>query len=294
VLGRWRVKALPGRLAALVSGVVGEIAVVADRSWPRENSAVWEVTDVSGGRWFVKRHPSGRTHDREVFAYRHWASALGPGRAPVLAAADRQLLAVIVSGLPGYVVRDMRLAAGDEREVHRQGGILLRRFHQAAPPVRGGFDADAVIGRVDEHLCHAAGLLTPREAALIRSCAVGLARLVSELSAVPAHGDLQPRNWLWDPAARRLAVIDFERADPAPAVRDLVRLEYGAWDQRPDLRDAFMGGYGRMLTSTETKAMRCLAALDALSGLHWGTSNHDHEVTSRARRTLDHLLAVPP
>jgi len=105
---------------------------------------------------------------------------------------------------------------------------------------------------------------------------------------------MQPRNWLWDPAARRLAVIDFERAEPAPAVRDLVRLEYGPWDQRPDLREAFMGGYGRALTSTETKAMRCLAGLDALSGLRWGTSNHDHEVTSRARRTLDRLLAITP
>jgi len=103
---------------------------------------------------------------------------------------------------------------------------------------------------------------------------------------------MQLRNWLWDPAVRRLALIDFERAEPAPAVRDLVRLEYGAWDQRPDLRDAFMGGYGRTLTSTEAKAMRFLAALDALSGLHWGISNHDHEVTSRARRTLDRLLGI--
>jgi Ser/Thr protein kinase RdoA (MazF antagonist) len=212
----------------------------------------------------------------------------------VLAAADRQLLAIVVNGLPGHVVRDMRLAAEDEREVHRQAGVLLHRLHQAAPPVRGGFDADAVIGRVNEHLCRAAGLLTPREAALVRSCAVGLARLVPELPAVPAHGDMQPRNWLWDPAARRLALIDFERADPAPAVRDLVRLEHGPWDKRPDLRDAFMGGYGRTLTSTETKAMRCLAALDALSGLQWGTSNHDHEVTSRARRTLDRLLGITP
>jgi hypothetical protein len=79
VLGRWRVKGLPRQLAALVSGAVGEIAAVADRSWPRDNSAVWEVTDASGVRWFVKRHPSERTHDREVFAYRHWTSALGPG-----------------------------------------------------------------------------------------------------------------------------------------------------------------------------------------------------------------------
>jgi hypothetical protein len=53
----------------------------------------------------------------------------------VLAAADRRLLAVVVSGLPGHVVRDMRLAAGDEREVHRQGGVLLRRPHRRCTEV---------------------------------------------------------------------------------------------------------------------------------------------------------------
>jgi hypothetical protein len=47
-----------------------------------------------------------------------------------------------------------------------------------------------------------------------------------------------------------------------------------------------MAGYGRTLTGTETEAMRCLAALDALTGPLWGTSSHEHEVTSPARMTI--------
>ena len=88
-------------------------------------------------------------------------------------------------------------------------------------------------------------------------------------------------------------MIDFERAEPGPAVRDLVRLEYGPWDQRPDLRASFLGGYGRALTPAEEEALPRLAALDALSGLQWGTLNGDREVTSRARRTFARLADFP-
>ena len=34
----------------------------------------------------------------------------------------------------------------------------------------------------------------------------------------------------------------FERAEVAPAVRDLVRLEFGPWDGRTDLRASFLAG----------------------------------------------------
>ena len=84
------------------------------------------------------------------------------------------------------------------------------------------------------------------------------------IPGVPTHGDAQPRNFLWDAPDERLALIDFERAEVAPAVRDLVRLEYGPWDGRADLRASFLAGYGRTLTGTEEAALRSFAALDAL------------------------------
>src|SRR6266851_9071078 len=46
---------LPDQLAGLARSVTGPIAEVADRSWPRNSSAVWEITDPAGTRWFVKR-----------------------------------------------------------------------------------------------------------------------------------------------------------------------------------------------------------------------------------------------
>src|SRR5260370_7359987 len=94
---------------------------------------------------------------------------------------------------------------------------------------------------------------------------------------VPTHGDAQVRNFLWDVPAQRLALIDFERAEVAPAVRDLVRLEYGPWAGQPHLRAAFLAGYGRTLTATEETALRTFAPLHALTPLHSSTPhNHKH------------------
>jgi Phosphotransferase enzyme family len=111
--------------------------------------------------------------------------------------------------------------------------------------------------------------------------------------AVASHGDFQPRNWLWDAASSRLGVIDWERAEPAATVRDLVRLEYGPWDQRPDLREQFFAGYGRALTPGEDQMLSCHAVLDALSGLQWGLANGDGEVANRAWRTFERFRDAP-
>src|SRR6266566_7376478 len=138
---------LPGQLAALARTVAGELGEVSDRSWQREGSAAWEIADPAGGCWFVKRHSSERFHQREVSAYRHWTAALGPGRAPDLAAADNQMLAILISGLPGQIALNLRLAADDEREMHRQAGELLRRLHNAAPPLPGGPDLGRAVQR---------------------------------------------------------------------------------------------------------------------------------------------------
>ena len=149
---------LPEQMAALARSVTGPVAEVADRSWPRNSSAVWEITGAAGTRWFVKRHSSERFHHREVSAYQDWTAALGPGRAPVLAAADSQILAIVISGLPGQIAEDLPLSADDERELHRQAGQLLRRLHDAAPPVPPDNSPGRAVQPVEEHLHRARGL----------------------------------------------------------------------------------------------------------------------------------------
>lgn len=252
---------LAGPLAALARRVAGEIAEVTDCSWPREGSAVWRVSGPHGC-WYVKRHSSALFHQREVTALRHWGQALGPGRAPALAAADSD------SAGRGDVgaARPARMRPW-ARGGRRTGGTPAGGHPPAAPKAARPVASDAAIRRIttriEGHLQRAEHLLTPAQTALTPRSAECLGPLAAVLPAVPIHGDAQPRNWLWDPAARRLAMIDFERAEVAPAVRDLVRLVDGQWDGRPDLANAFFAGYGRALSGIEEEVLTCFTVLDA-------------------------------
>ena len=284
---------LPGLYTALATQVAGEITNVADCSWERDSSAVWRLASASGRCWYLKRHSSGRFHEREVAALQGWARALGPGRVPELAGTDPELLIMVVTAVPGQPVLELQLSTREEREVHRQAGLLLSRLHASPRPAEVGADVMRLASRADGHLDQVGGLLTPAQRVLARDCASRLARLGPGIPAVASHGDFQPRNWLWDAASSQLGVIDWERAEPAAAIRDLVRLEYGPWDRRPDLREQFLAGYGRTLTAQEHEILACYAVLDALSGLRWGTANGDNEVVQRAWRTFERSLATP-
>jgi hypothetical protein len=96
---------IPPPLADLAQQAVGAITSAVDRSWPRENSAVWEITTAAHRQYFVKQHPSPRFHQREVTAYQKLVPSLGPGRAPELITADQNLAAIVITGLPGQVVK---------------------------------------------------------------------------------------------------------------------------------------------------------------------------------------------
>jgi Ser/Thr protein kinase RdoA (MazF antagonist) len=287
------VSGLPEPFAALARQVAGQITDVTDCSWQRASSAVWRLSGASGGCWYLKRHSSGRFHAREVAALRSWAPALGARRAPQLAAADPEILVMVVTAVPGEPVLGLQLSAWEEQQVHWQAGRLLGLLHESRLAPGAGEDVSRLISRVDGHLDQAGGLLTPAQRAMVRECASRLAWLGQRVPAVASHGDFQPRNWLWDTATGQLGIIDWERAEPAAAIRDLVRLEYGPWDGRPDLREDFFAGYGRTLTPEENETLFCYATLDALSGLRWGLANGDEAVVSRAWRTFDRSLDTP-
>ena len=198
---------LPGPLAALARQVAGELTDVTDCSWQRDSSAVWQLTGACGGCWYLKRHSSGSFHAREVAALRGWARALGPGRAPELAAADPELLVMIVTAVPGEPVPGLGLGPREEREAHRQAGVLLGRLHESRQAAGSGADVGRLAGRVDGYLGEVGGLLTPAQRALVRECAGRLAWLGPRVPAVASHGDFQPRNWIWDPGTGRLGSL---------------------------------------------------------------------------------------
>ncbi|MEE1830496.1 hypothetical protein [Streptomyces sp. SP17KL33] len=57
---------------------------------------------------------------------------------------------------------------------------------------------------------------------------------------------------------------------PAARVQDLVIFAVTEWLDHPDREQAFVQAYGRVLTGTEPRALRCLTALDAVNCLARG------------------------
>lgn len=169
-------------------------------------------------------------------------------------------------------------------KAYRTDWTVLRLIHDVPVAVYGGRGIERAAGR-----CESIFVAPTGYSAADRSHWCGRA----PASSAPAEPDLgdrhswdfQSRNFLRDQQTGRLAMIDFERAEPSLTVRDLVRLEYGSWEARPDLRNAFLEGYGRNHRDEETEVLRRLGALDALSGLRWGTAHGDDEVVHRTRTT---------
>ncbi|MEV7157045.1 phosphotransferase [Streptomyces misionensis] len=275
---------------------VGRISRWTDASWARESSRVWRADGAQGGTWYVKVHQNGRFHDREVRGLRTWAPALGAA-APRLVAADEVLRAVVITAVPGRPLHGVVLAPERERAVFRRIGALARRIHQSCPARPAPPGSGPAIAKADRHLAAARAHLRPGDEEFLRAL-VAQAEELEPLEWVETHGDLQLRNILYDPdtpgeaagSGPFLAVIDFERSEPGPAVRDLVRLS-DAWHGRDDLYKAFLAGYSRPLTPAEEARLVIDAALDSVSGIAYGAAHGDPELVERGRRTLARLRA---
>ncbi|WP_079403307.1 NUDIX domain-containing protein [Streptomyces sp. 3211] len=277
---------LPHSLREFAEHAVGRIAEAADTSWARSGSRVWRLTGSGGGIWYLKQHRGPAFHDREVAAYRAWVPVLGRG-APRLVAADPAARAVVVTALAGRSPRGMLLDAAAEVHLHRELGRLSRALHRSAPERPAGPATAAAT--VKHHLEEA----RPHLAAGDEELVLALVRTYQDLPRpvlVPTHGDLQYRNVLLADDGE-VTLFDFERSEYATATRDLVRLS-DTWTGRPDLRTAFLDGYGRALTPAEELAQDCEAAFDAVSGIAYGARHQDPEVTERGHRTLARLHAA--
>ncbi|KOG47227.1 NUDIX hydrolase [Streptomyces virginiae] len=277
---------LPHSLREFAEHAVGRIAEAADTSCARSGSRVWRLTGSGGGIWYLKQHRGPVFHDREVAAYRAWVPVLGRG-APRLVAADPAVRAVVVTAVAGRSPRGMFLDAAAEVRLHRELGRLARALHRSAPERPAGLATAAAT--VKRHLEEA----RPHLAAGDEELVLGLVRTYEDLPRpvlVPTHGDLQYRNVLLAEDGE-VTLFDFERSEYATATRDLVRLS-DTWTGRPDLRTAFLDGYGRALTPAEELGQDCEAAFDAVSGIAYGARHQDPEVTERGHRTLARLHAA--
>jgi hypothetical protein len=261
---------MPAPEAALryAERILGSCDLIADCSWAHQLSSVLRLRDRRGTTWFLKQHRDRDRYLTEVTAYREWLKALSD-RAPRLRAADDGLQVIIISAVPGDPVPwPARAAAEDasaeqaaEAGVQREAGAVLRRVHEALPAAPWTDFGAAKLEEFDQLSSQTAGLLTARELAAARSEVRALQALGSQVR-VCCHRDYTPRNWLI--GAGRLYVVDFEWSRPDVWISDLARLHLGIWENRPDLRDAFLRGYGRQLGENDHALLQGCSVLTAV------------------------------
>ncbi|MEE1931532.1 phosphotransferase [Streptomyces sp. TRM 70351] len=269
---------------AFAEQAVGRITAWTDVSWARAESRVWRADGAEGGTWYVKTHQNDRFHRREVDALRGWVTGLGAA-APRLVAADPTLRAVVLTAVGGRSLHGAVHSPEQQRLIFHHIGQLAAAIHTSAPPRPAA--GTLPLGKLERHLAGARPHLAPKDEEFIRATAKKAATLPAP-DTVRTHGDFQPRNLRWDTAAGSLYVIDFERAEWGPAVRDFVRLS-DAWHGRPDLLQAVMDGYGRPFTLEEETQLTVLSVLDPVSGISYGAAHGDPELVERGLRTLARL-----
>ncbi|MFF8908735.1 phosphotransferase [Streptomyces olivaceoviridis] len=272
---------------AFAEQAVGRITRWTDVSWAREESRVWRARGAEGGTWYVKIHQNDRFHQREVAALRSWVPGLGAA-APRLVAADADLRAVVLTEVGGRFLHGATYPPERQRRIFHRIGQLAAAIHTSAPARPAG--GTLPLGKLERHLDGARPHLTPGDEEFIRTVAEKAAGLPAA-GVVPTHGDFQLRNLRWDEDADALYVIDFERSEDGPAVRDFVRLS-DAWHGRPDLLAAVMNGYGRAFTPGEETRLTVLSVLDSVSGISYGAAHGDPELVERGLRTLARLRAA--
>jgi Ser/Thr protein kinase RdoA (MazF antagonist) len=255
------------RLPEFAERVLGSYELLADCSWGHRMSSVLRLRDKSGVIWFVKRHTDHARYRAELTAYRKWVTALG-GAAPRLQAADDSLQAIIMSAAPGKAAPWPATEAtgplaerSAERTVQRGAGWILRRLHDAQPEAPWPDFAAVKAEQLDRLKASAAALLRPRDLDRAAAEVAALADIPAP-AQVPCHHDYTPRNWLVCKGA--LHVIDFEWAGLDARVADFARLHLGIWASRPDLREAFLDGYGQELSPADHETLHGCAVLTAV------------------------------
>ncbi|HXL90413.1 MAG TPA: aminoglycoside phosphotransferase family protein [Streptosporangiaceae bacterium] len=243
--------------------------------------AVVRVTTGQGEQYVVKQHATRSKHEREVYAYRHWTGSLGSS-APALVAVSSPEMIIITSALEGQVhARTLSPSA------HRQAGALLRRFHHTEPLRTLPWFRHWLSDRAAYWTSQAAETLSAADHAVIANHLAALADM-DIAQGRPCHLDFQPRNWIIS-SDGNASLVDFEHARFDLPARDFTRLRFRIWAARPDLRDAFLDGYGRPLTEAENQLSWHLGALDALTALARGHQRGDSELTEAGRATLRQL-----
>jgi aminoglycoside phosphotransferase len=252
-------------------------------------------------------HRSSAHWHNEIHAYEQWAGAFGNAAPRLLAARDREPLALVVSELPGQILEGQQFPPAQEQAIWRAAGAALVVLHDLRPGecfgpcLRDGSCADElprqatnlVAQRFQRDIERAVGAryVDAQELATLRT-AYDLIPAFEGERPIPCHRDYCAANWLVNEEGAWAGVIDFEFAYWDVRVADFSRDPDWNWIHRPDLVEAFFEGYGRPLTPREGQQLLVAHAEYALGAILWGHDNAFYGFEREGRESLAHLAAL--
>ena len=264
-----------------VDGWLGEWTVVADHTWPLQDTTVLHVRSGAGD-FIVKATERSHHLGRELLAHRQNLGGLADVT-PRLVHASDELQVLVATYLPGRLVQGD--AAEHDPDTYRQAGGILARLLQPL-----GTSTDYVpdliaksLGQVED----AAPLADRDQLAAARAELERMPRLTVPLHFT--HGDYQPRNWLVHEGMIRL--IDFGRAAPRHWTSELPRLQHQQFLTDAALEVAFFEGLGRELTDDDRVVLRLENFSQALGTIVWAHGIGDSDFEEHGRGMLARLVA---
>lgn len=262
---------------------------------------------TSSGFCYLKIHQDIISWEREVHGYEQWAGAFGARAPNLIAIHPDKPYALLVSELPGQMMREMSLTAKQEQQIWCAAGQALRELHDFATgeyfgaAKRDGSPAGAYVRDATEYVLAEfdrlidvgtkGGYLSNSELRVIR-------RIVDRVSAcegeqpVPCHRDYGPDNWLVTYQGIWSGVIDFEFSNWDLRVVDFSRYPDWEWMYRPDLLRTLFEGYGRSLNSVEELQCLILRCQYALGAIVWGHQNAFYGFEEEGRKALKYMAPL--
>lgn len=271
-----------------VHRVLGPVDVVEDLSRQPRGARVLRVITRSGETSIVKWCQRAPDYLRERDALTTYAPALGSD-VPKLIDHDDALQMLLISEVPGETATST--AAAWDPMVHYRAGVLIRKLHESAPPVRSDQFARQCAARFEDAASELDGLV---ESHLLSEARLVIARAmdIREHSLVPTHRDNHPRNWMVD-HGDHVRLIDFAHSEYDPWIVDVFVLEQDFWRSDPNLKVAFLGGYDREILPNDEVMLRAHHAVMAVRALSsTAGSGATKAEKARARDMFDRLLGA--
>lgn len=282
-------------LRAFVHATLGSDVTITDcsRSVGRL-SVVWRL-ERADGLYYCKRHEAYNLFERASRAYAAWApklQSLEGLHVPQIVGRDDDLGALIMDALPNGTRVSAMEPGSTKSAAYRSAGRLLHALHTlplSTPPDAVEHMAD----QIQRYVVPARACVPPDTYAWILA-SLDHGRPFEGAPIVRAHRDYSPRNWAVAEVAGQsvLSVFDWERAEIDLAFHDMQRMEYDHWAQAPELKDAFLDGYGGPLSEREQHQLDLVVLINAMASVRWASERGDTNFERLARGAIDGLRAA--